>query len=278
MALRSLLQKTCIALLVMVASVLLFTTPVSADTSVELTDAERAWLAEHPRLRMGFHAASPPFDFLTEDGKHKGIITDYLKIISDRLGIDFEPVHGLSWIEVLEKAKRKEIDVISLLTTREQRSQYMLFSKPFIKNNMTLVTRDDMPFVTGPEDFAGKRVALVRNYGSTGSILKHYPKLVSYLVETPLEVLQAVATGQVEAAAIHVPIAAYLIRKHYIGHLKFAAPIDVEQPPLGIGVRKDWPELVSILNKALDSISEEERQAIRQKWIVLKYEEKIDYA
>lgn len=259
--------------------VLLAGMPLSSmAAAVELTTAERAWLAGHPRLRMGIHAASPPFDFLTEDGKHKGIITDYLKIISDRLGINFEPVYGLSWIEVLEKAKQKEIDVISLLTKREPRSQYLLFSKPFIKNNMTLVTRDDSPFITGLEDLSGKRVSLIRNYASTGNILERYPKLVPHLVETPLDLIKAVATGQVEAAAIHVPIAAYLIRKHYIGHLKFAAPINVEQPPLGIGVRKDWPELVGILNKALDSISEEERLAIRQKWIALKYEEKVDYA
>lgn len=245
--------------------------------AIALTPKEQAWLAEHPRLRMGFDAAFPPFDFLGEDGQHAGIIADYLEIISERLGITIEPVYGLSWSEVLEKAKRKEIDLVSLLTKTEQRSQYMQFSKPFISTHLVLVTRDDMPFVTGLEDFSGKRVALLKNYKSYKLIPERYPEIVPQPTETPLEALKAIATGKVEGAVIDLPVAAYLIRKHSISNLKFAAPIQLPLPPKSIGVRDDLPMLLGILDKTLASISEEERQAIRQKWIALKYEEKIDY-
>ncbi len=34
-----------------------------------------------------------------------------------------------------------------------------------------------------------------------------------------------------------------------------------------MGVRKDWPELARLIDKALGSMTEEERQAIRQKWL-----------
>ncbi|WP_432472758.1 transporter substrate-binding domain-containing protein [Amphritea sp. HPY] len=244
---------------------------------LNLTQAEQAWLTKHPRLRMGFDSAYPPFDYVGKDGKHKGIIADYMKIISDQLGITIEPVFRLTWSEVLDKAKRKEIDIVSLLAKTEPRSQYLRFSEPFIKTDLVLITRDDVPFVTGLEDFSGKKTALTGSYMSTGLISARYPQIVPQPAETPLAALQAVATGQTEAAVLDVPVAAHLIREHYISNLKFAAPVDVEQPLLGVGVRDDWPMLVGILDKALASISEEERLAIRNKWVSLKYEEKIDY-
>ena len=45
-----------------------------------------------------------------------------------------------------------------------------------------------------------------------------------------------------------------------------------------MGVRHDWPILTGILQKALDSIPETERDAIMQKWISIKYEHGFDYS
>jgi signal transduction histidine kinase/CheY-like chemotaxis protein len=45
-----------------------------------------------------------------------------------------------------------------------------------------------------------------------------------------------------------------------------------------MGNRNDWPELTSIINKALASITEEEKTAIRNKYLAIKYEQGIDKA
>jgi len=44
-----------------------------------------------------------------------------------------------------------------------------------------------------------------------------------------------------------------------------------------MAVRNDWPEFIPILQKALDTISETERDEIYNRWIRVKYEEEIDY-
>ena len=49
------------------------------------------------------------------------------------------------------------------------------------------------------------------------------------------------------------------------------------KPGFSIGVRSDWPELVTILDKLIDTISEAEQREISQKWLSLRYESKIDY-
>src|SRR5690606_31536491 len=49
-----------------------------------------------------------------------------------------------------------------------------------------------------------------------------------------------------------------------------------ERYTLHFAVRKDWPELVTILDKGLDLISPEEKQAIRNRWISIDYRPGIE--
>jgi len=55
--------------------------------------------------------------------------------------------------------------------------------------------------------------------------------------------------------------------KHTITNLKVAAIFDDSLDGQRFAVRKDWPELATIIDKALDSISESERLKILGKWV-----------
>jgi PAS domain S-box-containing protein len=46
---------------------------------------------------------------------------------------------------------------------------------------------------------------------------------------------------------------------------------------LSFGVRKDWPELIPILEKILVSISEREKQIIKEKWVNIRFQKQIDW-
>lgn len=46
---------------------------------------------------------------------------------------------------------------------------------------------------------------------------------------------------------------------------------------LAFGVRKDWPELVAILDKALSSTPVEERARIETRWVNIHFEERTDW-
>ena len=61
-----------------------------------------------------------------------------------------------------------------------------------------------------------------------------------------------------------------------LSNIKIAAPTPYSNQ-LTMGVRKDWPELVAILQKAIDSIEASEMAAIRQKWMSVRYDHQVDY-
>ena len=46
---------------------------------------------------------------------------------------------------------------------------------------------------------------------------------------------------------------------------------------LAMGVRKDWPELVGILNKKLAEISEKEKSLMLDKWMRFRVERQVDW-
>jgi PAS domain S-box-containing protein len=46
---------------------------------------------------------------------------------------------------------------------------------------------------------------------------------------------------------------------------------------LAFGVRKDWPELVPILEKAIDTVSKERKSLIRDRWVNIQFQKTTDW-
>ena len=73
---------------------------------LELTDAEREWIAENPVIRVHNEMDWPPFNF-NEDGQPRGYSVDYMNLVAERLGLTVEYVSGPTWIRFLEMMKRQ---------------------------------------------------------------------------------------------------------------------------------------------------------------------------
>ena len=58
---------------------------------LELSEAEQAWIQEHPLIKVGGELDWGPFDFVNEQGQYAGIANDYLQLISDKTGLEFQP-------------------------------------------------------------------------------------------------------------------------------------------------------------------------------------------
>ena len=84
------------------------------------------------------------------------------------------------------------------------------------------------------------------------------------------------SVGEVDATVMNLAVATYLINKNNLANLKVASPADIDLPGLSFAVRKDWPELVTIFNKALATVTPEEESVIRNKWVSVTYKTGID--
>lgn len=258
-------------LLAFIALAAILAVPCAADGSIRWTDSEIAFMENHPVIRVGVDPGFVPFEFIDEDGEYKGIAADYLLLISERTGLQFDIVSGLEWPEVYNLALSGGIDVLPAAARTQDREKHFLFSNPYINFKRVIVTRESDSDISDIGDLAGLTVAVQRN-SSHHSYLINYPNINLSLYDSAEAALTAVAQGSERAYMGNLATTNYLVRLHTLTNLKFIAFEGEKQQSLHFAVRKDWPELVDILNKALDDVSAEEKNAITSRWIGFKSE------
>jgi diguanylate cyclase (GGDEF)-like protein/PAS domain S-box-containing protein len=256
--------------------------PAPADVDQQtflsrLSEAERAWLHDHKEIRLGVDPAWEPFEFLDDSGRYRGMAADYIELLNAMLHVNMAPARGLSWSEVIEKATAAQIDVLPCVVKTPQREEYLNFTRSYLNFPMVIVTRDDASFVGGLEDLQGKRVGVVTGYATADLLQSHFPDLQRVEFDNLQQGLEALSLGQIPAFVDNLASIADVITKRGFTNIKVAAqtPFSFE---LSLGVRKDWPELVGILDKALAAISAPQADQIRKNWISIKFEYGVDTA
>lgn len=246
------------------------------NAEVVLSDEEKNWLQEHHDLRLGVDPAWLPFEALNDKGEYLGVVSEYVKKVSQELGLSMEPLQGLAWSEVIEKAKAGKVDVIPGMTPSPAREEYMNFTRPYMSMPMILVTKEDAPFVAGLDQMVGRRIAVVAGYMSQEFLENDYPVIDIHTYETLADCLEAVVEGRVDAAFDNLASVTYTIRTQNLDGLKVAAttPYNFE---LAMAVRKDWPGLVSLLDRVLATIPKQVRQSYYDRWVNVRVQSKIDW-
>jgi ABC-type amino acid transport substrate-binding protein/nitrogen-specific signal transduction histidine kinase/ActR/RegA family two-component response regulator len=230
-------------------------------------DAEEAWLRAHKKIRIGVDASYAPYSFVDVDGSYQGIAMDFVDLISKELGVEMEVVPKLSWPQILDGARKRTLDVVITAVKTKEREEYLGFTKIYIPTPLVIMTRQETEVIDGPEDLADMTIALVKGYSSSERVSREHPDITPLVVETPLEGLQTVSAGEATGYVGVLGINDYLATKHGITNLKVAARYDMRTNGQRFAVRKDWPMLVTILDKVLATISEKQKVAIFNTWI-----------
>jgi len=240
----------------------------SSENSINWTADELNFMKEHPVIRVGVDPGFMPFEFIDENGEYRGIAADYLDLICEITGLQFEIVKGLNWPEAYDMALAKNIDLLPVIGKTDERENYFLFSEPYYYYKRVIVTRDIDTDISGISDLEGYAVAVQRN-SSHHSYLLSYPNINLSLYDSVEAALTAVATGAEKAFIGNLATTNYLIRSNGLTNLRFVSFEAERQQALHFAVRNDWPELVRIINKAMHAIPESEKLAINNKWVRL---------
>ena len=239
---------------------------------IELTPEEQAWLVKKHTVRVRV-IDYPPFMILGK-GEPKGISVDYLKLISERTGIKFEFVEETRPLaDALEAVKNLDgLDLIQCRTHTAERESYVSFTKDYLASPRVIFTRTGGMFVSGIEDLKGKTVAVAKGTVASTQLASQFPGIHLMLLDTDEQSLEAVVTGRADAYIGNLTFASYLILGHGLANVKVAAPTPLGDHVFSFGIRKDWPELNSLMDKAIDAIPPEEVAALRSKYMSVRYE------
>jgi PAS domain S-box-containing protein len=250
--------------------------PPAGAGRLPLTEEERAWLRSHSRIRVSQDPAWAPIEFADAGENPSGIAESYLQLVEQRLGITFERVPGLSWQEGMARLQRRDIDMTICLSKTPERIQFLSFTKPYLKIPIVILAREAVTYIGDMRELSEHKVAVVDGYALAEWISRDFPDIHLVKVKTVEDGLHRLQRGEVSCFVDNLLVISHYLAKLRANDLKIAgiSPYEYAQ---SMAVRKDWPMLALILQKAIDSISPEERTAIYRQWVPNLYEPSFDY-
>lgn len=245
------------------------------DESFALNHAERQWLTEHPQIRVGGDPNWLPYEAFDKNNRYIGIVAEYLALIEQKLDIQFKRVPTRSWDESITKIKAGDIDVLSETVDSDLRDQ-LLFTQAYLSSPVIIVMRAHEDYVDSIASIKHRKLALIKNYGYNPAILKAYPDIAFEHSESIPEGLTAVSTGKIDALLCTLAQASYHISEQGINNVRIVGKTEFTTR-VGFGIRKDYAPLVALFNRALNSVSQNERQAISEHWGKERFAARTDY-
>ncbi|MEG2913189.1 MAG: transporter substrate-binding domain-containing protein [Pseudomonas sp.] len=229
---------------------------------VELDARERQWIRDNPKVTVA-SVQYPLYLFQDEHGHWSGLNIDVLKRVTAMTGLRFEHHESFSTDQMLERLESGQADMSTTLAMSDERKVFLDFSHAFGGAGWVFVGRAGAPSVESLEQLATRVLVLPARHALEDVIRREYPSIEIRSVKTYAEARALVESGEAYAT-IENEIGAQL---YPLGLLKVGALVEGKWEAEHLAVRKGMPELLSILNKALEAFPAAELRAIRLKWL-----------
>lgn len=246
-----------------------WTTGLGANISgerIELSAEEQAWILQHPHVMVASQQY-PPHVFKDKEGRWAGLNIDLLNRISRMTGLHFVHKESLSTAQTLEWLESGQAQMTSTLTASEDRRLFLNFSHAFGGAAWVFVVRPEDRRLSSLEQMAGEVLALPARHTLESYIRRYYPDIRLRSVASYEEARALVSNGEAMATIQNeVQVQALGLGPADDG-LRVGRSVEGTWSADEFSVRKDQPELLSILNKSLEALPVAELSAIRLKWL-----------
>ena len=277
---RSTYKRFTLTLPLLILSTVLFPACTPSDTDPEFSAEEKelqkkfaqklapkdiSWLKEHPDITVGVMNSWPPMNFVDRDGTPRGIGVDYLRAMNKRLGLRIRLVPG-PFVENLASVRTKMLDGLMEVSPKPEREAYLDFTQEYLNIPHVIVARSNGPYFAAERDLVGRTLALESGFYNVTYFRNNFPSILIREYPDTAAALGAVSDGEADAYVGNRAVAVWIIEQELLSNLRIQGRITQQSSLLTVGVRKDQPELVSIINKGLKAISAEQRIVIEQRW------------
>jgi ABC-type amino acid transport substrate-binding protein len=220
-------------------------------------------------LRVAFDPSFPPFEFVDAAGGAIGIDVDLGGALAESLGVEAHFVtttyDGLYDALIVGRADV----IISALYPDPTRTRDFVFSTPYFNAGEMLVAPQQSS-IAAPDDLAGRQLAVV--FGTDGHMAalgweeRLTPPPVLILKQSAAEALQALTTGEVEAAVVDGLAARAAARATPL------VTVLVTDEPYVIAARSADAALIDAFDETLDVMrGDGSLELLLERWILSEY-------
>ena len=240
--------------------------PPTLSAELVLTAEEKQWLTDHPIIRLSPDPAFAPIEEVTENGKYVGMAADYLELIEKKTNFKFTVVTYPSWKQVVVETKARNVDVLAAVTKSPPRLEYLNFTTPHIRLPGMIIVSDRTSGTVSINDLKSIRVASPAGYVWFDLIGYDHPEIKLLEANTLRQGLRDLSFGLLDAVVADPATVTQIIKEEGLANLRIGGETGYFFD-LAFAARKDWPVLHSILEKSVQSITEQEHRSIFDRWI-----------
>ena len=253
---------------------------VTDSNKIVFSDNEQKWLDTKQVINYVYDPDWAPFEWSNELDKHTGIIADILDIVSERSGIKFKSIKTIKWNDSVKKMENHEADMYSAVVENEKRQKYTTFTSKNIYSSPAVIVShkdDETIYLDIKTALSKKIVGVVKGNALFDYLQKAYPKLKFKSVDSTKDGFEGIENKSIDVFIVNAATAQYFIK--YKGHdyARIVTKVDFNFD-LKIALQKDMPkEIISILDKTIDTITDKELNEIYVKWTNITKKEKINW-
>ncbi|WP_243055855.1 ATP-binding protein [Pseudomonas sp. BP01] len=233
------------------------------DRKLQLTDAEEQWLQDHPVMRVTIDDTAAPLSYFDGSGHFRGITADLLEFISLRTGLRFDVQRASGIADMIARLKDGRADVIAALATGGV-TEGLQVSRPYLESAFVLVGRKDDTALSTLEQLQGHRVAITRYSAMDAMLSRHYPNIGWVETESAFYAMALLNSGAVDAVITTLIDANHALASN--PGLVIRTTVGSEPANFAMATSTPSQAMLSILDKALLSISPEELGVINNRW------------
>ncbi|MDR8524916.1 transporter substrate-binding domain-containing protein [Shewanella fidelis] len=242
---------------------------------LNLTDEEICSIRKDRNVKVLYSANNYPFAFTNDKGEMDGMSADILEKMAKKLNLNIEPT-PYTGNDIEGALIEGDFDLILSFTCKEQNIPYISCTSAYMHDPWIAVSAINSNTLNLSKT---RKLGVLNGHKKLTNIEPHFPAAQEYKFDSTEQLLNAILEKKVEVAVLPLSKANRLITPRYFGQLKVInEPVGDHSRAISFGVNKTQPILLSILNKAHASISEEEMQAINHKWNDVKIDSEFSFS
>ncbi|MGB0671756.1 MAG: ATP-binding protein, partial [Rhodospirillales bacterium] len=244
-------------------------------TLLTFTPTEKAFI-EKTLVRAATTTNWAPIAFIDKgDVAPQGIGYDFWRLVVEKSGLTYKIQPFNRFSDELNAIREKTQDLIYSVGMSESLEKYALFTKPYASFPLVIATAKEEQFLPDATHLIGRKVAVGRNFTAARMMKATFPRIDYMEVTNVAQGLQAVSSGEAYAFVDIMPVVVHAINELGFLNLKISGDTGLTFD-LRFMIRDDYPELVSIADKAIESIQPEVRRDILRRWINVQYQHGFD--
>lgn len=242
---------------------------------VGLAPEERQFLKQKKMIRFSVASDRMPFESI-ENNQVVGMTADFLALLQKKIDVPFTLVPTQSWRQSIAYVETGKSDMLTMIGKAAGKNQMFDFTIPYLNYNITIVVKQETPFIGDLSDLYRKKVGII-DADVRNDLQDIYPHVYFIPMENARNCLVELSSGRLDAVLLSLPVASYYIRSLGLSNLKIGGHTKINQD-IRVGVKKENQVLHSIMSKLVRSVPKTEIDAIYRKWVVLEFEHGFDYS